>query len=125
MIALDKIVIGSDIMPSFSIYTDDTKTTRYNLDDFLEIIVYLYTKTTDVKKFSKTVKTGYTRLVRVDAYTYKAILEGALSGGMAAGLLRIEIFTATTAAEISTGRLKAMGYADLCELVLRPITTEQ
>lgn len=122
---LTEYIAGSDIPAKISIYTDSTKTTKYNLDDFLEIIIYMYTALGNIKKFSKTVKTGYIRLIRIDSETYQAILEGAVNKDMANGVLKLEVFTATTAVEITTGRLKSMGYVDLCTFVQRPITVEQ
>lgn len=47
-----------------------------NLDNFIEIIVYISSGLNSQKviKFSKTLKDGYTQLIKVDEYTYIAKL---------------------------------------------------
>ena len=101
---------GTDIEFSIQIWQDQLRTIPVNLDDLLEIVCHIYTTQIDIKLFSKTNRTpSYVQLIRISATEYKGILEGIVSAGMKSGDMTLEIWTATTDSQISTGRFKSAG----------------
>jgi hypothetical protein len=73
----------------------DTNGDAINItSDVPELIVYLFTTASDIKKFSKTDKTadGYTQLNANTDYEYQANITADVSKDMDAGIIKCEIW---------------------------------
>lgn len=80
--------LGEDIIVSLE---DDGNTPPLNFDNMREIIIHLFTKQSDIKRFSKTTREGYTKLVRVSPTRYDAILDSGQTATMTPGALQFGV----------------------------------
>jgi hypothetical protein len=137
---------GTDCEFQIELFEDDG-TTPISIDALLDMRCHLYTispnanlypnvRIDDLSKknithtitsekvlFSKTDKTleGYIQLIKISPYIYKVILEGVINKDLLAGVVVLAIWTATTNAQISTGRFKSAGSSEIA--VLEEIST--
>jgi hypothetical protein len=95
-----------------------------NLDDYYEIILHLYTKSSDIRKFSKTTRAGYTKLVRISATKYQATLNSSVTAEMSAGTMQVGIRFIKTDASIPDGYLDKIATSGFIALYDSTVKTE-
>lgn len=116
--AVQELRKGDDGPFDIEQFTDSTETVNINLNTaYLNIICHVYTSPSDIKKYSRETLTGYTPLIIESATKYRGILEGAVNALMKNGDVILEIWTASTNAEISTGRYKMSSKVTIYKLV--------
>lgn len=94
---------GADGYFAIERFTDVAETIPINLDDLIDIRIYLYTSPLDIKKFAKVPATGYTTLTKETAYKYSSYLLGSVNKLMKSGNIIMEIWNAETNGQIITG----------------------
>jgi len=98
--------------------------TPVSLDSFYEIILHLYTKTSDIKLYSKTVRAGYTTLKRITAYKYQAILDSTITSAMSAGTIQAGIRFIKTDSSLPDGYLDRIATSAFIPLYDSTVKTE-
>lgn len=94
---------GDDIGFSIKVWADNSKTELIALDNISDIIVYIYTDGCNKAMFSKTTKTGYSKLLKVSSTEYSGIIDSGITKLMSPGTLNIEINIIQNETSISDG----------------------
>jgi hypothetical protein len=97
---------GDDIKEPIQAWSDDAKTVPIDIEnDIIDIIIRIYTSPLDIKKFSKTSKTGYTQLIKETSEKYWLILPGDITKDMKAGNCIIDAMVIQLDSQMPDGRL--------------------
>ncbi|KAF5034521.1 hypothetical protein DSECCO2_595200 [anaerobic digester metagenome] len=100
---------GDDIPVVIELFEDEAESVPVDIDNMLDLIVFVYTDGIRIAKYSKTVKTGYKTLTRNSSTNYSLIVETAFTKTFNPGILNMEINEVTTAPGIDDGRFNKIG----------------
>ena len=111
--------LGEDIIISI-----EDGSAPLNMDAMAEIVVHLYTKISDIRKFSKTTRTGYTKLKRISATRYDIYLDSNMTKTMNPGTLMFGIRFFQVFSAMPDGYLDDIAVTSLLELQDSTLKTE-
>ncbi len=107
---------GDDIPVVIELFEDEEETIPVNIDNMLNLIVYVYTDGVRIAKFSKTIKTGYKTLTRNSATNYSLIVETPFTRTFNPGVLLMEINEVATAPGVDDGKFNKIGVFPIAKL---------
>lgn len=107
---------GEDIGFSVKAYTDELKTTLFNLDTTKDIIIYVYTDGCKKVMFSKQVREGYNPLYRMSENEYSGIIDSKDTKLMAVGKLTMEVNIVEYEPSMSDDKWNIIQKGTICQL---------
>lgn len=100
---------GDDIPVVIELFEDEAESVPVDIDNMLDLIVFVYTDGVKIAKYSKIAKAEYKTLIRNSSTNYSLIIETSFTKTFNPGTLMMEINEVTTAPGIDDGRFNKIG----------------
>ena len=116
------IYCGEDA--KYDIEFQDEAGVLVNLEAYAELMVYVYTKSNDIKKYCKGIRVGFKRLTMISPTKYSLLLDSQTSKNMTAGSLSMELHFFKNQADFPDGYFDRIAVANIDTLTDNLIKVE-